>query len=309
MADWPQGVGREVHATLDSTNAEALRRAAREPGPLWILARAQTAARGRRGRPWVTGAGNFAATLLMTPPGGVATAALRSFVAALALRDALADATGARGALALKWPNDVLLDGRKVAGILLETAEAGGRLAIGFGVNLGDAPEPARLEAAALAPTSVLAATGVVVGPEALLDRLAPAFAAWEARLVTEGFGPLRAAWLAGAARLGEPLVARLPDRSVSGRFETIDGTGALVLATQAGRVVLAAAEVHFPEAAQQPPQEVPPAAPPEVPPVPEGVPELPPVEVPPSAPEAPPEMPPEFPPAVPSGSDHAARH
>lgn len=247
---WPEGYGRSVHDRLDSTNAEGLRRAAAgEAGPTWILARAQTAARGRRGRAWSMPEGNFAASLL-TIPGPPADAALRSFVAALALHDAFAAATGAPGRFALKWPNDVLLDGRKLAGILLET---GGRpegplaLVIGFGVNLVAAPDPAALEPGAVPPTA-LAAVAPPPAPEAFLDLLATAFAAWEARLRLEGFAPIRAAWLARAARLGENVVARLPTRSVEGRFETVDETGALVLATATGREVLAAAEVHFPE-------------------------------------------------------------
>jgi BirA family biotin operon repressor/biotin-[acetyl-CoA-carboxylase] ligase len=252
MQPRPAGAGREIHDRLDSTNAEALRRAAAgAPAPLWVLARAQTAARGRRGRPWAMPPGAFAASLLLRPEGRPAEGALRSFVAALGLWEALAAATGAPERFALKWPNDVLLDGGKLAGILLETdAPPGGPLAlvVGFGVNLGAAPPAAALEAGALAPVSLRAATGVDLAPEALLDRLAPAVARWEARLVTEGFAPVRAAWLDRAARLGAPVLARTPGRVVEGRFETIDATGALVLATASGRVVLPAAEVHFAE-------------------------------------------------------------
>jgi BirA family biotin operon repressor/biotin-[acetyl-CoA-carboxylase] ligase len=248
---WPPGCGREIHDRLDSTNAEALRRAAAgEGGPLWILARAQTAARGRRGRAWASPPGAFAASLLLRPGGAPAEAALRSFVAALALHDALGALTGAPERFALKWPNDVLLDGRKLAGILLETGgPPGGPLAlvVGFGVNLAAAPDPAALEPGAVLPTSLSAATGAAPGPEALLDRLAPAFAAWEARLTAEGFAPIRAAWLARAARLGATVVARTPGRLLEGRFETIDAQGALVLATPHGRETLPAADVHFP--------------------------------------------------------------
>lgn len=247
MAEWPPGVGREVHAELDSTNAEALRRAAQgEPGPLWILALRQTAARGRRGRPWAMAPGDFAASLLTRPPGSPAEAALRSFVAALALADALTEVTGRPERFALKWPNDVLLDGGKLAGILLQTGGAPMALAVGVGVNLSAAPDAEALEPGAVPPVGLRAATGLVIAPEAFLDLLAPAYAAWEARLAAEGFAPLRDAWLARAARLGEPIRARLPGREIAGRFETIDLTGALVLATPEGRVVLPAAEIHF---------------------------------------------------------------
>jgi BirA family biotin operon repressor/biotin-[acetyl-CoA-carboxylase] ligase len=247
MTSWPAGVGREIHGVLDSTNAEALRRAAAgATGPVWICALRQTAARGRRGRPWAMGAGNFAASLLMRPPGALAQ---RSFVAALGLLDALVAVTGRPELFALKWPNDVLLAGGKVAGILLETGGPAGRapaLAIGIGVNLATAPEAGELEPGAVAPTSLRGATGVAVGPEEFLDLLAPAVDVWEERLADEGFAPLRAAWLARASRIGEEITARLPGRALTGRFETIDGTGALVLATDEGRVVLPAAEVHF---------------------------------------------------------------
>lgn len=243
MKDWPAGTGREFHESLDSTNSEALRRAAAgERGPLWIVAGAQTAGRGRRGRPWSSQSGNFFGTLLCHPPGD---RALRSFVAALGLFDAMVLVTGRPELFSLKWPNDVLLSGRKLAGILLE-ASNGGALAIGLGVNLATAPEAEALEAGALAPISLSGATGLTVTPEELLEQLAPAFAAWEDRLVDEGFAPLRTAWLSRAARLGEPLTARLPHRTLTGRFETIDASGALVLATETGRVTIPAADVTF---------------------------------------------------------------
>lgn len=246
MSSWPEGVGREVHASLDSTNAEALRRAAAgEAGPLWIMAGEQTAARGRRGRPWASPAGNFGASLLMRPPGD---RALRSFVAALGLYDAMVALTGRPELFALKWPNDVLLSGGKLAGILLEAVN-GGALVIGVGVNLADAPQVEALEPGAVRPVSLRGATGLSVAPEELLDQLAPAVAAWEDRLVDEGFAPLRTAWLKRATRIGEGITARLADRTLTGRFETIDATGALVLATDSGRVVLPAADITFADA------------------------------------------------------------
>lgn len=253
MTSWPAGVGREILETLDSTNAEALRRAAAGGvGPEWICALRQAAARGRRGRPWAMGPGNFAASLLMRPPAmdGVALAQ-RSFVAALGLLDALVMVTGRPELFALKWPNDVLLAGGKVAGILLETGGPAGRppaLVVGIGVNLAVAPDPVDLEPGAMAPVSLRGATGISITPGDFLDLLAPAVDLWEERLADEGFARLRAAWLARASRIGEEITARLPGRALTGRFETIDAAGALVLATDAGRVVLPAAEVYFAE-------------------------------------------------------------
>jgi BirA family biotin operon repressor/biotin-[acetyl-CoA-carboxylase] ligase len=245
---WPQGTGRLILDRIDSTNAEAARRAAGLAAPCWILAHRQLAGRGRRGRVWVMPEGNFAATLFLRPDAAPDRIALRSFAAALALREALAAA--APGAdLALKWPNDVLLSGGKVAGILLEStapARGPGHLCIGIGVNLAAAPDPGALEPGALAPVSLRAATGVTIAPEAFLDLLAPALARWEARLVAEGFVPLRDAWLAAAARLGQTITARTGSRSRTGRFRTIDDDGNLILDTAAGPERIAAAEIFF---------------------------------------------------------------
>ncbi len=245
MTGWPEGTGRHVLPRVDSTNAEALRRlAAGEPAPFWILAHRQTAGRGRRGRAWRSGRGDFTASLALTPAGGPQAAALRSVAAALALADAVAALGVAPARLSLKWPNDVLLDGRKLAGILLESTRAGGALglALGVGVNLGPPPAPATLEPGALPPVSL----GQSVGPETLLDVLAPTMAHWEGRLAAEGFAPVRDAWLARAARLGEPIVARLPGREVRGRFRTVDAVGAVVLDTPAGPQALPAADIFF---------------------------------------------------------------
>jgi BirA family biotin operon repressor/biotin-[acetyl-CoA-carboxylase] ligase len=239
-------VGRVALPTVDSTNAEGLRRGV---APCWVLAGQQTAGRGRRARPWASPPGNFHATLVLRPAGPPAEAALRSFAAALALHDALARLTGAGEALALKWPNDVLLAGGKVAGILLESMTSGGRvdlLAVGVGVNLIAHPAPGEVEEGALPPTSVLAATGYRIAPGQLLDHLAPAFATWEERLATRGFAPLREAWLARAARLGQPIRARTGTATHHGVFETIDPEGRLILATPAGPLAIPAAEVFF---------------------------------------------------------------
>ena len=244
-AAWPEGYALTRLATVDSTMAEAARRAPRLAGPEWILALAQTAARGRRGRAWAMPPGNFAATLILRPPGGPAEAALRSFSAALALDEALSALTGRPELFALKWPNDVLLQGAKLAGILLETLP-GGALAIGFGVNLATAPEAAALEPGALRPVALGPATGLALGPDDLLTPLAAAFARLETRLARDGFAPIRAAWLARAARLGQPITARTGARTLAGTFESIDGQGHLILATAAGRRAIPAAEVFF---------------------------------------------------------------
>jgi len=246
---WPAGYDRRVYPEIDSTNAEAARLAPTLGGPTWLLALRQTAGRGRRGRAWADPPGNFAATLVMRVDGDAAAAAQRSFVAALALADALTQATGRAESVTLKWPNDVLLNGAKVAGILLETAGQGGvvsPLAIGIGVNLAHAPDAAALEPDAVPPTSVLSATGAQVNPETFLALLAPAFAAWEQRLVTHGFDPLRRAFLDRAARLGDTITARTGTDTITGTFTDIDAAGALVLTTPRGRQAVLAADIFF---------------------------------------------------------------
>ncbi|AJE48143.1 biotin--acetyl-CoA-carboxylase ligase [Celeribacter indicus] len=224
--------------------SEAARVAASSALPQWILALSQSAAHGRRGRPWSMPAGNFAATLLMFPKEAPAGVALRSFVASLALYDAFVTVTGRSAPFALKWPNDVLLNGGKVAGILLERGPA--HLAIGIGINLAVAPGAADVEPGAVPPVSLVHETGARVAPEDFLDILAPAFAHWEAQFTAYGFAPIREAWLARAARLGEPIRARTLREEHHGTFEGIDSAGNLVLAAPSGRLTIPAAEVYF---------------------------------------------------------------
>lgn len=234
---------------IDSTNEEARRRAAGgDEGPLWIMAHAQTAGRGRRGREWSSPRGNLMATLLMAPGCAPAQAALLSFVAALAVHDALC-AWITPDAVKLKWPNDALVDGRKISGILLETASAGDRrdlpwLAIGIGINLVHAPATANY------PATFVNAHGVAPGPADALSVLA---AAWDGRFrlwQTQGFSAIRSAWLARAAGLGSPIDVRLAGETISGIFETIRPDGALELLCPDGqRRAIAAGEVYFPDA------------------------------------------------------------
>ncbi|MFU8864882.1 MAG: biotin--[acetyl-CoA-carboxylase] ligase [Rhodobacterales bacterium] len=246
-AGWPEGTARIVLDEVDNTLNEAVRRFDSLQGPTWILALHQSAARGRRGRAWSHPVGNFAATLVLPGPMPPATAALRTFVASLALHDAFADATGRPASFALKWPNDVLLNGGKVAGMLLETlGPRGTALAIGIGVNLAQAPDAGTLEAGAVRPVSVLSETGASVSPADFLDLLAAAYARHEAQFLTYGFAPIRAAWLARAARLGETITARLPAEEITGRFDTVDEQGQLVLSTPQGLRRIAAADVFF---------------------------------------------------------------
>lgn len=252
-------MGRVILDEVDSTNAEALRRAPHLDGPCWIMARRQTSGRGRRGRAWTDPEGNFAASLVMHTQAPPQLLALHSFAAALALHDALGALTGRPHSFSLKWPNDVLAAGSKVAGILLESVTPPDRawqplLVIGIGVNLADVPELP--DGAALPPGSVVDVTGAVIDPPELLEALAPALARWQDTLTGDGFAPLREAWLARAARLGQPVVARTPRETIEGVFETLDPNGALVVSTVAGRRTVPAADVYFGKAAQHAPRD-----------------------------------------------------
>ncbi len=247
--DWPTGVARRVLDEVDSTNAEAARIAPTLAGSEWILALRQTAGKGRRGRTWIDPVGNFSATYVMRPTEPADQVALRSFVAALALFDTIVSATGKPTGLSLKWPNDVLLNGGKVAGILLESIGSGkgvDHLAIGIGVNLRNAPVAGAIETRALRPVSLANETGINILPSEFLSLLAPAFAKWETQFTTYGFAPIRETWLARAARLGEAITARTGAEEITGTFETIDQSGNLVLSTAKGRRAIPAADIFF---------------------------------------------------------------
>jgi BirA family biotin operon repressor/biotin-[acetyl-CoA-carboxylase] ligase len=236
------GVRHIAFETLGSTNAEALARVrAGERGPSWISARTQTAGRGRRNAAWVSKSGNLFATLLLTEPSSPAAASQLSFVAGLALHDAVATCAPQLGpALALKWPNDLLCGGKKLAGILIEGENVPHlAVAIGIGVNCvshpGDTPFPA----------TDLAEAGALAGPDAVLAALAEAMqrrlAQWNAGA---GFGAIRADWLKRAAGLGDTIRVRLPEREFSGRFEGLDEAGRLLVGGPAGVTPVTAGEV-----------------------------------------------------------------
>ena len=248
----------QVHDRLGSTNTEALEQArAGEVGPLWVVARRQEAGRGRRGNGWVSPPGNLAASVLW-PVVGVAPEHLAQlgFVAGVALTEAVDAACGTLPAwdrddpaqsVRLKWPNDLLLGGEKLAGLMLETEvlpDGGRAVVIGFGVNLAAAP-------AGLCATCLTAA-GYADGPEALLEHLSDHLAA-RARAWNGGrnFSCLRAAWLARAAGLGGGIAVTSGGRVLRGLFETIDEGGRLViLAPDGTRHTVTAGEVHFGSAA-----------------------------------------------------------
>jgi BirA family biotin operon repressor/biotin-[acetyl-CoA-carboxylase] ligase len=221
--------------TLGSTNAEALARArAGERGPLWITAARQTAGRGRRGNVWTSQPGNLYASLLLTDPAPPTHLPEFCFVAALAVLDAVAQAAPPLApSLKLKWPNDLLLDGAKFAGILIE-AESAGIASVAAGIGVNCAHHPAGLSY----PATSLAARGAALTPDdvfrALSRTMVARLAQWHRG---SGFAAIRAEWLRNAAGIGGDIVVRLPDRELAGRFETLDRMGRLMLRLPAGKL------------------------------------------------------------------------
>ena len=245
MMTWPAGYGRFVSDEVGSTLDVSKDMISTEPAPFWVMAHRQTASRGRRGRAWMMPEGNFAATLVLRTGDAPAQIALRSFVMSFALLRALFDVTGRDDAFSLKWPNDVLLNGGKVAGILLESGGAGS-VAIGVGVNLIAAPCQDEVEEGAVRPVSVLAETEAHITPEAFLAVLAGHYARLEQQFTDFGFEPIRSGWLAHAARLGEVITARTGRDTRTGTFEDVDQDGQLVLRGARGVERIAAADVYF---------------------------------------------------------------
>jgi BirA family biotin operon repressor/biotin-[acetyl-CoA-carboxylase] ligase len=227
------GVRLIAQDLLVSTNAEALGLASQgERGPLWVTARRQIGGRGRRGRTWISEPGNLFASLLLTNAAPQAHWPELSFVAALAIHDAVAElAPDLRPQLQIKWPNDLLQAGKKFSGILVE-GEGGdeGAVVVGIGVNCVSHPTGTDF------PATDLAAAGAPVTAEALFSELSAKMmgrlAQWHAG---EHFSTIRADWLARAAGRGDMIRVRLADEELVGRFDDIDDTGRLVLSLPDG--------------------------------------------------------------------------
>ena len=245
---WLEGFTLHHLETLGSTNDEAARLALEgAPSGTVVLADRQTEGRGRLGRRWQSKPGNLHASLVLRPNCSLQAASQLSLLAAVALVELLAERAPSDLDLKLKWPNDVLIDGGKVAGILLEsvgTAQALDWLAIGVGVNRVSAPPDVR--DAAFPPIGLEEAGGTPCDRHEFLSLLASNMATEESLFQRLGFGPIRKNWLRRAARLGEIITARTAREEFTGRFETIDEAGQLVLETPKGQVRIPAADVYF---------------------------------------------------------------
>jgi BirA family biotin operon repressor/biotin-[acetyl-CoA-carboxylase] ligase len=225
IADWPGGIGLCRHKILDSTNEEAKRLARRgERGPLWITALQQTAGRGRHGREWVSESGNLFATLL------IAVAQRNSpqiaFIAGIAAADLCARYVP-RESVKLKWPNDVLIGGRKAAGVLVE--QVTGRLvAAGIGIDLAHCP-------AGMGAVSIAEIAGFAPHPDEVLAALAHGMNEWLIFWREHGFGRIRREWLNRAGGIGKSIRAVTAEACFDGIFESLDNDGALLLRDGAG--------------------------------------------------------------------------
>jgi BirA family transcriptional regulator, biotin operon repressor / biotin---[acetyl-CoA-carboxylase] ligase len=240
----PAGYRLHQYDTIGSTNDEA-KRLARQGAPdgALVWAGEQTAGRGRRGRHWASPPGNLYLSLVLRPGGAASRAAQLGFVAALGLGGALDSIAGLGPRLRCKWPNDLLLDGRKLAGILLESeTTASGAVdfvVIGTGVNLASSPAESEYPATSLAEEGI-----ATVSPASLLEAFVREFDLWLARWREEGFAPVRGAWLARASGIGEDIRVRLERMTLTGRFVDLDETGALLLDGAEGLRRVAAGDV-----------------------------------------------------------------
>lgn len=230
---------------VGSTNDEALALAASgETLPLWVTARRQLAGRGRQGAPWISETGNLYASLLLARAFDLSQASQLPLVTALALHDALVAILGAGAGLGIKWPNDLLLNRCKIAGILTESKLlADGRpvIVIGCGVNCAHHPQNTRHRA-----TNLLA-EGFTVAPDELFaefsKHMAGRLAIWDGGA---GFGTIRTAWLDRATGLGEPIHVRLPRTTIEGIFAGLDAAGRLILRQTSGERTISAGELFF---------------------------------------------------------------
>ncbi|MGI9365630.1 MAG: biotin--[acetyl-CoA-carboxylase] ligase [Rhizobiaceae bacterium] len=233
--------------SVDSTNLRAFELANQgDFGRVWVTSDIQTAGRARRGRAWVSESGNLYASLLLLDPAPGEQLATLPLVVSLALHMAVLKACPQlEGRLKIKWPNDLLLDGKKISGILLEAQkDTSDRLAvvIGCGVNCSHAPDTT------LYPATTLVEAGCSISPIELFRELAYALAQqlriWSAG---QGFSIIRRDWLARCQGLGKPVIARLPDTEKEGRFVDLDEAGLLLLEDDRGLIhKISAADIFF---------------------------------------------------------------
>lgn len=214
-----------------------------DPGRLWVVAESQSGGRGRNGRVWSSPPGNLYASLLLIDPAPPRRAPELGFVAGVALASALRGLLLDDQRLAIKWPNDILHDGAKLAGILLEAASLpDGRFACvaGIGVNCSAHPDVALYEA-----TNLAAVSSRPISAELVFEHLSAAMAKWiDLWACGDGFETVRAKWLSLAFGIGEKIRVVRRDQSIEGVFKTIDPSGRLIVAQEPGDVAVDAGDV-----------------------------------------------------------------
>jgi BirA family transcriptional regulator, biotin operon repressor / biotin---[acetyl-CoA-carboxylase] ligase len=239
--------------SIDSTNEEA-KRLAQGGGShgAVIWAKRQTAGRGRMGREWVSPEGNLYVTALLTPNADIATCAQLSFIAAVAVCETLEAMVGESIPIRCKWPNDILLEGKKLGGILLEsfvvTHEDGSSkrwVSVGVGVNIDSYPEHV------MYPATCLRDAGVeIVSAKIVLSRFIYNFVHLYDIWQEQGFAPVLKSWLKRAYHIGKPIEVMIGDEAISGTFETVDSSGHLVIQQANGkRRTIHAGDVFFKDA------------------------------------------------------------
>ncbi|HVY86531.1 MAG TPA: biotin--[acetyl-CoA-carboxylase] ligase [Caulobacterales bacterium] len=238
----------ECFDEIDSTILEARRRAERgEYGPVWLIAKRQTAGRGRRGRSWSSVDGNLLATYLGLTERSPAEIAQLGFATGLAIAETI-DATIGSGRATLKWPNDVMIDGAKASGLMLDSGalpNRGSWFALGFGVNLAAAPDVPDQPTANL--RTALPPDALAPEPLAFLAQLRPRLDTWVGRLTQQGFEPLRQAWTRRAHRMGERAAVATGAGKIEGRIVGLSPHGELELETADGVKLIAAGDILLP--------------------------------------------------------------
>ncbi|MGD9476870.1 biotin--[acetyl-CoA-carboxylase] ligase [Shinella sp. G-2] len=237
----------EALTDVGSTNTECLERARKGAlSGLWITADRQTSGRGRRGRAWFSEPGNLYASLLLIDAAPMERLGSLPLAVAVAVQDAVSRVMPLDGAeVLIKWPNDILIERRKVCGILIEgetLPDGRHALVIGIGINVAVAPD------AGLYPVATLRDFAVSASPDELFAHLfqsmAETLSLWHRG---RGIAAIMERWKAVAGGVGENITVNLPDRSISGRFAGIDDTGLLKLETDDGGTrLIAAGDVFF---------------------------------------------------------------
>jgi BirA family biotin operon repressor/biotin-[acetyl-CoA-carboxylase] ligase len=232
------------HAILDSTNDEARRLAGQGcPHGTVIWADEQTSGHGRFGRPWHSPPGNLLFSVVLRPTVAPSRAPELGFTCAVVTADCVAGLLPDGATVGLKWPNDVQIDGAKIAGILPEAQSGDGVLnwvVLGVGLNLAHAPSGLSY------PVTSLRAHGPMMTPEGCLTAFLDHLARWLPRWEQDGFAPVRAAWLSYARGLGTEVVVKLGDRQERGIFSDLDADGAMLLRTADGPRRITTGDVAF---------------------------------------------------------------